>query len=149
MIAPECSIMSCCVAHLKRFVRLIRTVVESIASGVCRDTSSPILTQESVFVLGIAILVTEIGVQLIRHVQTLRKAITKLLIHHTKQGVVTFGHIHMHFAIFAKDWILIRPVVTISCTIAYQRFIINTPETKSSIRSLHVLELHFPQWMLD
>ena len=131
MIAPECSIMSCCVAHLKRFVRLIRTVVESIASGVCRDTSTPILTLESV--LSVAGLVAEMRVQLIRHVQTLRKAITELLVHETKQGVVTFDHIRP-IAIMAKGWILIRPVVTIGCTIAYQPLFINTPEIKSSIR---------------
>ena len=114
-------------AQLLRFVRLIRTVVESIACGVCRNTSGPILTPESI--LGVACPVAEMRVQLVRHVETVRKAITEPgVLHQTEQGVVTFDHILLHFAIIAKSWVLVRPIVTIGCTIAYQ-VCIHTPGT--------------------
>lgn len=119
MIAPECSLLSCCVAQFLRFVRLIRTVVESIACGVCRNTSGPILAPESI--LGVACPVAEMGAQLVRHVEAVRKAVTEPgVLHQTEQGVVAFDHILLLFAIIAKCWILVRPIVTICCTIAFQ-----------------------------
>ena len=114
-------------AQLLRFIRLIRTVAKSIAGGVFRNTSAPILTRESI--RGATGPVAKMGTQLVRHVQTMRKAVTEPgVLHQTEQGVVTFDHILFHFAIIAKGWILIRPVVTIGCTIAHQ-VCIHAPDT--------------------
>ena len=126
LITPECSVMSCCVAQFLRFVRLIRTVVESIADGVCRNTGGSILTLESILVVTSP--VAEVGIPLVRHVEAVRKAITEPVVHQTEQGVVTFDHIII-FAIIAKRWILIRPIVTIGCTIACEVYCIHTPWT--------------------
>ena len=120
--------MSCCVAQLLRFVRLIRTLVESVACEACRNTSGPVLTPENVVTLTGP--VAEVGAQLVGHVEAVRKAITDPgVLHQTEQGVVTLDDV-LSFAIIAKSWILVRPIVTICRTIAHL-VVRNTPGTRN------------------
>ena len=60
-------------AQFLRFVRLIRTVVESVAGGVCRNTGGSILTLESILV--VASPVAEVRISLVRHVEAVGVAV--------------------------------------------------------------------------
>ena len=115
-------------AQLLRFVRLIRTLVESVAGEACRNTCGPVLTPENVVTLTGP--VAEVGAQLVGHVEAVRKAITDPgVLHHTEQGVVTLDNI-LSYAIIAKGWILVRLIVTICRPIAHL-VVRNTPGTRS------------------
>ena len=99
-------------AQLKRFIRLVRAVVEAVACRPCRNTHGSVLAHEHVLIVTISV-----AAELVGYVKAMRKIVAEPGLWYASNRVFALGHPCFIFALIATGWMFIVPVVTVGVTI--------------------------------